>query len=182
MRPDGPPGRYPHLVWVAGSDPATSWPRTRRATGCATPRKLVGEGGLDSPAPRSQAECSASELHPEVLETPAGFQPASAALQAAASALGHEVMAAALRLERRPLRFKGACATGCATPLLAESAGIEPAPVLPGLRFSKPAPYRSVNPPMERPAGFEPAPPTWQAGMPPTTPWPHGGDRGDSNS
>lgn len=115
------------------------------------------------------------------METPTGFEPACPGLQPGASPFGHGVMAAALRLERRPLRFKGACASSCATPLLAEGEGFEPPLGCPRLRASNATRSHSGNPPMERATGLEPASPAWQAGMSPTTPGPRWWTAGDSN-
>ena len=51
--------------------------------------------------------------------------------------------------------FSGPVANRLAAPSAAEEAGIEPAPVLPGLRVSNPLPYRSAILPVPK-RGFEP--------------------------
>jgi hypothetical protein len=51
--------------------------------------------------------------------------------------------------------FSGPVANRLAAPSVAEEAGIEPAPVLPGLRVSNPVPYRSAILPVPK-RGFEP--------------------------
>ena len=51
--------------------------------------------------------------------------------------------------------FSGPVANRLAAPSVAEEAGIEPAPVLPGLRVSNPVPYHSAILPVPK-RGFEP--------------------------
>lgn len=53
--------------------------------------------------------------------------------------------------------------------------------VCPRPRASNAPRYHSGNPPMERAAGLEPAPPAWRARMPPTTPCPRWWTAGASN-
>ena len=110
------------------------------------------------------------------LETPTRIELAFAALQAAASPFGHDVMAAEAGLDPATRSFKG---SRSAVELLGYG-GRE------RIRTSGPVTANRLaggcikplcHPSVERAAGLEPASPTWQAGMSPATPCPRGGPR-----
>ena len=68
---------------------------------------MCGRGGVNRTRVSSVPSRVDGHCPTPRLETPAGFQPASAALQAAGSALAHEVMAAAPSLDLGTRSFKG---------------------------------------------------------------------------